>query len=350
MKIKLLFVSISVCIALSATAQITINRSDIGTLIGVDIIQANDTINLDLLSPGNAGVNQTWDLTGIGNNYPDTMSFFSPSESPCASDFPTANVAGKQGDMFFYMHDDNTKFELIGSCGVIMGQDTSIIPFTPPQIQLTFPSTYNTVFTGQTKEIIKFPYPTPPPDSLKIHATISYSSIMDGWGTITTPTGTYNALRQKLTTYETDSIFVYTTASGWQLNGAPIKDTTIEYGWLSQDNPFIATIKVDAQGNVKNANYLLSSNVGVNEIQNISNTINIFPNPSNGKFNLEVLGNKGQITNLEIYNVLGELIYSSPIQKQQTSNEIDISNSPKGIYFVKIYNGEKVYSKKIVIQ
>ena len=143
MKKKLLFGSIMLGLALATTAQITINRSDLGNLAGAQVIRANDSTNLNLLSPGSAGANQTWNLTGIGNDYKDTMQFLSPAGTHCTGSFPTATLAASQQGMFIYIYDDNTVLELLGFCGVFMSPDTSVVPFTPPQKQATFPSTYN---------------------------------------------------------------------------------------------------------------------------------------------------------------------------------------------------------------
>jgi hypothetical protein len=76
----------------------------------------------------------------------------------------------------------------------------------------------------------------------------------------------------------------------------------------------------------------------------------IYPNPTSGRFTIKNIELKMTKCKLEIYNVLGEKIYSKSNYDQQISNEIDISNSPKGIYFVKIYDGEKFYSEKIMIR
>lgn len=86
----------------------------------------------------------------------------------------------------------------------------------------------------------------------------------------------------------------------------------------------------------------------INETKN-SSSFNIYPNPSNGIFHFSfdniLKGNDA----LEIYNMLGEKVYSADL-KQQTTNEIDLSMSPKGIYLVQVYEGAKVYNRKIVVQ
>jgi hypothetical protein len=76
--------------------------------------------------------------------------------------------------------------------------------------------------------------------------------------------------------------------------------------------------------------------------------IQIFPNPSNGKFIIETKIMRN--VEIEIYNMLAEKIFTITHFKQQISNEIDLSVSPKGIYFVKINDGGKVYTEKIVIE
>nr|MBA3285341.1 T9SS type A sorting domain-containing protein [Nitrosopumilus sp.] len=38
------------------------------------------------------------------------------------------------------------------------------------------------------------------------------------------------------------------------------------------------------------------------------------------------------------------------ILELRNSNEIDLSNTPNGIYFVKIYKNSKIYTTKIVVQ
>ncbi len=348
MKIKLLLGSIILGLAFTSTAQITINRSDLGNLVGTTYIQANDSTNLNTLSPGNAGENQMWDLTGISNDYQDTTQFLSPSGMHCSNDFATATLAIVDSGMIIYIYDDNTVLELLGFCGVMIPPDTSSITFYPPKKQFTFPSTYNTSFSGQTKTIMQFSNNPPPPDSIRIVQTITYSSLVDGWGNVTTPVETYPSLRQKYTEYEVDSTFIYLTGTGWQLIGAPTFDTTITYTWSSQTNLFLAEIMTDGSGNIQSADYLISSTIGINETQDNQTTTAVFPNPSKGKFTIAVSSNS--INAIEIYNLMGQKVFFTSDISRQMSEEIDLSCFPKGIYFINIYNGEKTHKEKVVIQ
>ncbi|MES2285883.1 MAG: T9SS type A sorting domain-containing protein [Bacteroidota bacterium] len=113
----------------------------------------------------------------------------------------------------------------------------------------------------------------------------------------------------------------------------------------------VSTRQIGTTRNSSKSNTALKQTIGVNELLSDLSLI-ISPNPSNGKFTIE-LNSSGVSNNnkyvVKIYNVLGEQIYLSEL-KQLTSNEIDLSNAPKGIYFVNVYNGDKIYTRKIVKQ
>lgn len=87
---------------------------------------------------------------------------------------------------------------------------------------------------------------------------------------------------------------------------------------------------------------------GIEEIS--SKNIFLYPNPTSGRFTIKNFELQITKCRLEIYNVLGEMIYSETNYNQKTSNEIDISYAPKGIYFVKIFAEEKLFSEKIMIE
>lgn len=75
--------------------------------------------------------------------------------------------------------------------------------------------------------------------------------------------------------------------------------------------------------------------------------INLFPNPGNGKFSLT---SRETVNILEVYNMLGEGIYTDTHFNPQDANDIDLTLQGKGIYFLQIYIGSKRYTRKVVIQ
>ncbi len=83
---------------------------------------------------------------------------------------------------------------------------------------------------------------------------------------------------------------------------------------------------------------------------------NIYPNPNDGNFNLKICEFENlKIKRIEIYNMLGEIIFSKQLTTNlltgEAGNEQLTTNLPNGIYFVKCTDGKKNNSplKKLII-
>lgn len=88
--------------------------------------------------------------------------------------------------------------------------------------------------------------------------------------------------------------------------------------------------------------------VGLLKSQAEKTGMHIYPNPSNGYFQLIIDNIQSAKTTVEIYNISGAKVYTRTIVKEQ--NEIDISGLSNGIYLVKALNGTNIYSQKIIVQ
>jgi hypothetical protein len=88
---------------------------------------------------------------------------------------------------------------------------------------------------------------------------------------------------------------------------------------------------------------------GVNEIVNEKNNINVYPNPSDGAFTIRQPADGTLQPSIYIYNNLGKLVYKKE-KVTQGSEQIDLSAYSKGIYFIKMQDGEKSYSKKMILE
>lgn len=86
-----------------------------------------------------------------------------------------------------------------------------------------------------------------------------------------------------------------------------------------------------------------SFNTGLINENNSFNLFSIFPNPTQGNFIIKL---NAEIKNAyaEIYNTLGEVVYSTTIIKQQTIN----NKFPTGIYFVKVTYNNKQFIQKLI--
>ncbi|MFA5781301.1 MAG: T9SS type A sorting domain-containing protein, partial [Bacteroidales bacterium] len=121
-------------------------------------------------------------------------------------------------------------------------------------------------------------------------------------------------------------------ANGRQPWGSLISDGTFLYGMTFYGGTYDV-------GTVFKYQYYVN---GIAE-NNAGAGFNVYPNPGSGKF---LISSNRDISSIEIYNSMGKKVF----QSKNPHKEIDISNQTKGIYFIKIYDGQTVLAKKIVIQ
>jgi len=68
--------------------------------------------------------------------------------------------------------------------------------------------------------------------------------------------------------------------------------------------------------------------------------VEIYPNPTSGKL---VINANEKINDIKIYDVSGKIIF-----KTNTTSQLDISDKPNGIYFIKFKTGEQIITRKII--
>ncbi len=79
--------------------------------------------------------------------------------------------------------------------------------------------------------------------------------------------------------------------------------------------------------------------------------ITLFPNPNNGAFTLLTVGTQNFVSaTIEIYNVLGEKVYSNTVTSP--SYKVNLSGHPKGIYLYRVINenGKPIGDGKFIIK
>ncbi len=134
----------------------------------------------------------------------------------------------------------------------------------------------------------------------------------------------------------------------WDVVNGVLKDTTylsnVTVQWQVPGNAKLTTYAVKNEICSSDTLYLgvYVSGVGVEENEKLEN--HIFPNPSSSGL-FTVMGI--EIDKIELYNNLGEKINS---QTTITTNKavVNISDKPKGIYFLRIYSGSEITISKLV--
>lgn len=334
---------------LSAFSQITITASHMPQLNDA-IPRAQDTLTNH--QPGPSGPNQSWTfLNNTVHNSP-TTTVVSVASTPYASDFPGSNLA-YTNDNSAYVFFNSTSNSLIstGAAGdLLMNGDNILTVFNPDLLLHNFPKTYGDTQTdfyafdaqadGSSFNVSRV---------WLFHEGTVYDTV-DGWGTITTPVGTYNCLRQKHVEHSYDSILFTLTPPPfefWALFGVT-RDTSVSYSWLALETKLnVAELSFDTLGNPKNFTWSLippSVTIGVDELDN--KEITVYPNPASEYVTINV-PSPGNNYNLMVYDATGKLVSSHPFN---TGQPIPVGHLDNGIYLYDVSIGnKKVSSGKLQI-
>jgi len=87
----------------------------------------------------------------------------------------------------------------------------------------------------------------------------------------------------------------------------------------------------------------------VSEVIDESQEVSVYPNPNNGQFTLSLSNNTGNC-NVEIYNVLGEKVYTETLPQSQSN--INLTEQPNGVYLYRVLakNGQLIGEGKVILQ
>ncbi|MCK4663979.1 MAG: immunoglobulin domain-containing protein [Bacteroidales bacterium] len=148
------------------------------------------------------------------------------------------------------------------------------------------------------------------------------------------------------------------TAYQWRKNEITLLDTGNISGTTTNELTILNVSQNDAgnydcviTGECNEVITNLASLTVLTSIETIQNSddIKIYPNPTNGIFTIE----GKDIQSIEITNINGQTVYvKNPQGFKNLAGlvQIDLSEQPKGIYFVKIWNNDFITVKKIVVE
>lgn len=182
-------------------------------------------------------------------------------------------------------------------------------------------------------------------------------NVVDGWGDITTPYGTFSALRIVSTLTGEDSIYLDTLGFGFS---AP-RQLTREYKWLAsgQDIPVLQINTTELLGieTVTLIKYRDSLRVptALHEIHAEDMQLSIGPNPSNGnEVYLNSVSEKSTELNCSIFSPNGRLVHSQTLSIQSGKHKVQLGSNDfrlsSGNYVVNLSNSSSSSSVKLVVQ
>lgn len=115
---------------------------------------------------------------------------------------------------------------------------------------------------------------------------------------------------------------------------------------------YVSVSAVNDCGNVQSASLEVDvfTTVGIGDVYSDNLNVQILPNPSNGYFRMQLKAFEEDLK-LAIFSSTGNIIRTDNIKKNKALQmKFDLSNLPKGIYFLRLYNDKTNHLEKIVIR
>ena len=114
---------------------------------------------------------------------------------------------------------------------------------------------------------------------------------------------------------------------------------------------FVAKAKPNSEWFPSFDNFVLTSNsdpTSVSRKRHSEDKIQLIPNPANQRVTILSPSGFGNKAEVEIYNILGTLVFSSPMNSGKCVT--DISNFKPGIYLVKVSEGKQSAFERLVVK
>ncbi|MPM05353.1 hypothetical protein SDC9_51641 [bioreactor metagenome] len=319
-------------------AQMVINAGDM-PVPGTVITMTEDTTPSGALPVFTTGANVNWDFTALNNQSPDVIAFVDPSTTPYYSSFPNATLCYMAADsMFGYLFANNDYAVALGARAK-MDTIEIIMKYDPDDTLFTFPYTFGTTMESHPCGAFKLFYGDSIDvglgniyvDSVRITMCYDKNTVVDGWGNVTTPVGTYQALRSSRVEIEEQEFAIYYMGMWIPVNTSSDTTLVIEWNMKNTGVPLISVYADPNDSSFTNIEWLtVSPSFGFNDIV-VSNELNIYPNPVADEATISFDGDIPEL--ITITDISGREIISFEVNNQ-TKMKIDVSDIDPGIYFV----------------
>ncbi len=338
MKKILLFAGLG--FGLLTNAQITLTNADFMGAADSIYYTTGDDFTID---PTPTGANQTWDyssLNGVSQkivtHYDMSSAGFSYQFAYSNAEFYTDNVnmpidMGMIGQ-FLPIQIENMVgfFQLDANEMTNLGYGADISGFPVPMQMDTvdtwyeFPIDYGDAWGGP----FYFKVDMNPIQDIIYISHSRRSTEVTGWGSLTTPHGTYDVLKLKHIVVAEDSLYADVGGFGGFWLPVPARTTT-EYQWIpvGEDGPVMVVKEEDLLG-VTEVYYKDAYNpsLSTEDLGAKSAELKIFPNPTTDVLNLQT---ELEIRRSYIYGMDGKVV-----KEFTNESELNVSDLPKGKYIL----------------
>lgn len=339
-----------------AVAQITINNNDMPVVN--DTIRISTTADQWGIDPTLTGANYNWDFSFLTPVSQTIDTFVAVTTTPFAYQFyfnnqfiypdHKASYAKKGTDLslfgfltisnvYDFYKNDATGYRNVGYGANINGLPASVRNI-PTDTIYEFPLNYGDNYSSHSTSSISIP-------NMFYYGTskVMSNATVDGWGSITTPYGTFNCLRVAMTIDIHDSLYLDTLGFGFGID----RPTEIQYHWLAagMKEP-ILQINTSFAGVITTIRYrdFPVLNIGVEENKELA--IRMYPNPTSEMVLIETLQENGSV---EVYDLSGKLVLNHPVKASTGTFVLNCSSLSNGTYFVRLIQEHSVSTGKLMI-
>ena len=169
-------------------------------------------------------------------------------------------------------------------------------------------------------------------DSIRMRSHIKKTALVDAWGTLTTPLGSYSVIRSKETKIShdtTDAFFL----GVWQNAIQTTADSVIQYTFWANGVGFpLVTATTDSAGAVTKVQWLKSlPATGINEYV-AATEVNVYPNPAQDEITFDL--ESAKVISILVFDITGRIIDVYPVSNDKVA--INTSAFANGAYLYSV--------------
>ncbi|HLP95052.1 MAG TPA: T9SS type A sorting domain-containing protein [Saprospiraceae bacterium] len=348
----------------NSQAQITITNSvfpAVGDTLRYVFGSQNGAINVISTPPGG---NQQWDLSGLQSAQTWNQVMKNPQSGTAFASFSSAtalyNPFGSTTEAYLKVNANNVRqMGYFGSDPTGIGlnlvfQYTGNLDDTwAPLNFFDIHQTSGNISTTFSSNIVPAPILDQlpiVPDSLRMRIATTRLDVVDAWGTMQIPGGSFEVLRKKQTDYRETRMDAKVPFIGWidvtdiALQSAGIAglgvDTLVSYHFLnnqSKESIAICTLN-GAQNDVASIQYKNLTTSGIFTPENADYVLHAFPNPATDRLQLQASGVPKGACQLFFLDASGKAVSHSVLELSagQLDQSVSVNQLTPGVYWCRL--------------
>ena len=306
------------------------------------------------ISAPDSGANRVWDLQNLPFTSLDTIGYVRPSASPRPNLIPGQRAKLYNGGRLSmeYMRFSGDSIIFTGYSGISSRNNLVVFPYSPEWIFASQNLTVNApeerdLYAYRVKFELGMPLNTPfVVDSIDRRRTTHMRRKVIGWGTATTPLGTYQALLQRVDELSEDTADFKNRSNGQWLRNFEVTNTRLTryYFWTPQ-HPYplaVLTSTLDP-GFIDQSEYLHTPGTTTAiPSQALHHPMHVFPIPATD--HIQILWRGADVESFRLLGIHGQICTKGNFTRGL--NTISTRDLPPGMYELKAGG----YIQKIVVE